>query len=155
MSRDRYKELLKYIRFDVRSTRSERVDKFPSFQSYGAALLRTAKHTMFMMRLFPSTRNFFQQGPDIRSLNTSPVNLTNQCIHWMDFLIWEKMTTVHLNVCCRSDVVLQLMQPFLGKGRNMTTDNFFTSLKLAEQLKSKATSIVGQWTELGRKFPMR
>lgn len=40
-------------------------------------------------------------------------------------------------------VVLRLAEPFLGKGRNMTTDNFFTSLKLATALQAKKTSLVG------------
>ncbi len=40
-------------------------------------------------------------------------------------------------------VVLKLAEPFLGKGRNITTDNFFTSLKLATALQAKKTSLVG------------
>jgi len=32
-------------------------------------------------------------------------------------------------------VVLHLMEPYKGKGQNVTTDNFFTSLKLAWELK--------------------
>jgi len=40
-------------------------------------------------------------------------------------------------------VVMQLMSPYLNKGRNVTTDNFFTSVSLARTLKVKDTSIVG------------
>ena len=40
-------------------------------------------------------------------------------------------------------VVQRLMDPYLNKGRNVTTDNFFTGLKLAKQLKDQSTSIVG------------
>jgi len=29
-------------------------------------------------------------------------------------------------------IVLHLMQPYVNKGQNVTTDNFITSLKLAE-----------------------
>ena len=39
--------------------------------------------------------------------------------------------------------ILKLMEPFLDKGYNVTTDNFFTSLYLAKQLKGKKTMLVG------------
>ena len=35
------------------------------------------------------------------------------------------------------NVVMTLMEPFVGKGRNVTTDNFFTSFLLAKELKKK------------------
>ncbi|KAF2887332.1 hypothetical protein ILUMI_18841 [Ignelater luminosus] len=41
------------------------------------------------------------------------------------------------------NVVLQLLQPFTKKGRNVTTDNYFTSVKLAEKLIKLNTTIVG------------
>ncbi|XP_068214087.1 piggyBac transposable element-derived protein 4-like [Palaemon carinicauda] len=50
-------------------------------------------------------------------------------------------------------VVLRLMEPFTGKGRNVTTDNFFTSLQLAEHLKAKNTSIVGPMNKARREIP--
>ena len=37
---------------------------------------------------------------------------------------------------------MNLMDPFYGKGRNVTTDHFFTSYGLAKKLQQK-TSIVG------------
>ena len=40
-------------------------------------------------------------------------------------------------------VVMNLMEPYLRKRRNGTTDNFFTSYGLAKQLLQKKTSIVG------------
>ena len=40
-------------------------------------------------------------------------------------------------------IVLKLLEQFAGKGRNVTTDNFFTSLRLSEELKVDKTSIVG------------
>ena len=47
-------------------------------------------------------------------------------------------------------VVMRLAEPFLGKGRNITMDNFFTPLKLATTLQAKKTSLVGT---LGRQKP--
>lgn len=40
-------------------------------------------------------------------------------------------------------VVLKMVAPYLGRGRNITTDNFFTSLELAKALQAKKTSLVG------------
>ncbi|KAJ8400903.1 hypothetical protein AAFF_G00392570 [Aldrovandia affinis] len=39
------------------------------------------------------------------------------------------------------NVLLKLVEPYMGKGRNITTDNFFTSLPLANKLLSKNTSL--------------
>ena len=50
-------------------------------------------------------------------------------------------------------VVMRLMEPYLKKGRNLTTDNFFTSLKLAKQLLSKKTSLVGTVNKVRRELP--
>ena len=51
-------------------------------------------------------------------------------------------------------IVLKLMDPYLGKGRNATTDNFFTSVKLAKQLEAKETSIVGTMNRIRREIPI-
>jgi len=50
-------------------------------------------------------------------------------------------------------VVMKLMTPYLGKGRNVTTDNYFTSLNLARELALKGTSIVGTINKVRRELP--
>ena len=40
-------------------------------------------------------------------------------------------------------VVMKLIEPFAIKGRDVTTENFFTSLELLEETKAKKKSIVG------------
>jgi hypothetical protein len=50
-------------------------------------------------------------------------------------------------------VVMRLMESYLGKGRNVTTDNYFTSLKLCNGLTSKKTSIVGTVNTIRREVP--
>nr|CAH7718925.1 unnamed protein product [Callosobruchus chinensis] len=54
-----------------------------------------------------------------------------------------KDETREQGVSLGTHVVLQLARPFLDKGRNITYDNFFTSLELAEKLKQRKTSLVG------------
>ncbi|KAF2884724.1 hypothetical protein ILUMI_21450 [Ignelater luminosus] len=51
------------------------------------------------------------------------------------------------------NVVLRLLEPFTKKGRNVTTDNFFTSVKLAEKLAKLNTTIVGTMNRSRREVP--
>nr|XP_033948181.1 uncharacterized protein LOC117453478 [Pseudochaenichthys georgianus] len=50
------------------------------------------------------------------------------------------------------NVVLRLVEPFVGKGRNITTANFFTSLPLAKALLAK-NSLVGTIKRNKRELP--
>jgi len=50
-------------------------------------------------------------------------------------------------------IVMRLMSPCLNEGRNVTTDNFFTSTSLAWALKAKDTSIVGRVSLTWREIP--
>ena len=55
-----------------------------------------------------------------------------------------------------SDVVCTLVQPFSGQdrgGRNVTTDNFFSSVDLANQLKNKKLTLVGTMKQNKREIP--
>ena len=46
------------------------------------------------------------------------------------------------------DVCLTLLQPYYKKGCNVTTDNYFTSLKLVEELKQKKNNNSWHYTEI-------
>lgn len=52
-----------------------------------------------------------------------------------------------------SHVVLKLSEPYLNKGRNVTTDNFFTTNELAKKLKTRKTSMVGTVNRIRREIP--
>ena len=52
-----------------------------------------------------------------------------------------------------SHVVLKLSEPYLNKGRNVTTDNFFTTNELAKKLKTTKTSMVGTVNRIRRQIP--
>ena len=51
------------------------------------------------------------------------------------------------------DVCLNRLQPYFGKGYKVTTDNYFTSLKLAEELMTKKTTILGTIRKQRREVP--
>ena len=48
---------------------------------------------------------------------------------------------------------MRLMSPYLKKGRNVITDNFFTSSSLARKLKAKDMSIVETMSHTRREIP--
>ena len=48
---------------------------------------------------------------------------------------------------------MMLAKPYLKKERNITTDNYFTSTKLANLLKSKNTSLLGTLNKVRREVP--
>ena len=52
------------------------------------------------------------------------------------------------------NVIMIFMETFMGRGRNVTTDNFFTSVLLAKELqKKKKTSLVGTLNKFTRELP--
>lgn len=52
-----------------------------------------------------------------------------------------------------TDVVLRLCQPIYGSGRNVTADNWFTSIELVEELRSRSLSYVGTIKKNKRQIP--
>jgi hypothetical protein len=57
-----------------------------------------------------------------------------------------------------SDVVCTLVQPISGQdrcGQNVTTDNFFTSVDLPNQLKNKKLTLVGTMKQNKREIPQK
>ena len=50
-------------------------------------------------------------------------------------------------------VVIKIVEPYLAKGRSVTTDNFFTSTHLATQLWNKKTSLVGTLNKIRKEVP--
>ena len=51
------------------------------------------------------------------------------------------------------DVCLNLLKQYFGKSYNVTTDNYFTSLKLTEGLMPKKTTILGAIRKQRREMP--
>jgi len=51
-------------------------------------------------------------------------------------------------------VVRKLAEPYLDKGRNITTDNVFTSCNLGGNLEKRNTSLVGTLKRTKREVPL-
>ncbi|KAJ8869096.1 hypothetical protein PR048_030658 [Dryococelus australis] len=106
MSRDRFREIMKFIRFDLKDQRSASMvkDKFALVSEVWDSFIENCS-LCYVPRVNDDNRPPNQSLPE--------------------------------------DVVMKLMAPYLGKGINVTTDNCFTSVSLAEKLKMQSTSLVG------------
>ncbi|KAJ8874613.1 hypothetical protein PR048_025479 [Dryococelus australis] len=118
---------------------------------------------MFLEPTLQFTNNCFSQKRDANSHNT-----------WLISLIWIKISagsrhgTKYLlngfpylgkddnqppNQSLSEHVVIKLMASYLGKGTNVTTDNSFTCVSLAEKLKMQSTSLIGTVNRARREIP--
>ena len=52
-----------------------------------------------------------------------------------------------------NQVVMRLLKPYLNKGRNVTTDIYFTSIKLATELQKCKTSLLGTVNRIRKEVP--
>ena len=158
MARNRYSEILRFLRFDDRAQRSRRVgqDKFylirevwdrfvsnciseyhPSpFLTVDEQLLPTKARCPFTQYMPNKPGKFgikFWMLADAEKpyiMNVRPY-------------LGKNFDDERGGVQLGEHVVLKLMEPFIDKGYNVTTDNFFTSLRLAKQLGRKKTTLVG------------
>ena len=72
----------------------------------------------------------------------------------MPFHIWEKTSHVHPPKGLIIDkVVMTLMEPFMSKGRNVTTDNLFMLFLLAKEQKKKKASLVETMNKVRLELP--
>ncbi|XP_028988190.1 uncharacterized protein LOC114844769 [Betta splendens] len=152
MSRDRFQDIMRHLRFDDSSTRVERAktDEFAavshvwrSFVSNCVSSYSPGAHVAVDALLFPTkTRCRFLQY-----VASKPERF--------GLKFWVACDAKSKYICnvlpClgkdpsgpSADVVMRLMEPFLDTGRNVTTDSRFTSLSLAQRLRSRKTTILG------------
>lgn len=167
MSRNRFREIIRFMRFDIRSTRSERIvtDKFALFSTIWNRFIENCQacykpndNITIDEQLFPTKSRYpFTQymasKPDKFGIKfwLAADSRSHYLVNGFPYL--GKNEARPKNQSLSEYIVIQLMEPFLGKGRNVTCDNFFTSVKLAEKLKAKRTSIVGTVNRIRREVP--
>lgn len=167
MSRNRFTEIMKYLRFDMRSTRSLRIktDKFAMvseiwnrFIENCVTCYKPGPNITVDEQLFPCKSRcpftqYIASKPDKFGIKfwLAADNKSKYLLNALPYL--GKDDSRPSNQPVAEHVVLSLVKPFVGKGRNVTMDNFFTSLKLAEKLHAKQTSIVGTLNRIRREVP--
>ena len=65
-----------------------------------------------------------------------------------------KNKTRPVNECASDHIVIQLMRTHLNEGKNVTANNYLTSVRLATQLKKKQTSVLGTVNKVRQKVPL-
>lgn len=65
--------------------------------------------------------------------------LCNDDGYTLDLIVYGGKVTNRLSNVA-TDVIMKLCQPYLGVGRRVITDNFYTSVELAKLLKKKHSS---------------
>lgn len=165
MTRNRFREIKKYLRFDVRATRSHRLkeNKFALISSVHDRLVENFQRAYIPHQdlcideqLFPtksrcSFTQYISSKPDkfgIKNWILADVE-TKYCLNVIPYVGKEEGRTTGLG----EHVVMSLMTPFLNKGHNVCMDNFFTSHQLATNLLARSTSLVGTIRGNRREIP--
>jgi len=168
MSRNRFCEILRFLRFDMKSSRSQRLqtDKFALFSEvwnhftdncyilYKPGAFITVDEQLFPSKARCPFTQYMASKPDKfgQKYWLAVDKESKYLINGFPYVGKDEMRSANDRVSDR--VVMQLMHPYLRKGRNVTTDNYFTSVKLATQLKEKQTSLLGTVNKIRREVPL-
>ena len=167
MSRDRYAKIMKHLRFDDFQKRRQRreTDKFCLISEVWNSFIENSKKYFVPNfdltideQLFPCKT----RCPFIQYMANKPGKFgitfwlladaqTKYLCNGKPYL--GKDPTRSRCTDLPGDVCLNLLQPYFEKGYNVTTDNYFTSLKLAEELMTKKTTILGTIRKKRREVP--
>ena len=151
MSRDRYQEIMKHLRFDDFFSRRQRreTDKFCLITVVWNCFIENCKKCYVPNCDLTIHEQLFlckNRCPFIKYMANKPDKFG------IKFWLFADAQSKYLcngkpylgrdpsrSRCSdlSGDVCLTLLQPYYKKGYNLTTDNYFTSLKLAEELKQK------------------
>ncbi|KAF2889416.1 hypothetical protein ILUMI_16756, partial [Ignelater luminosus] len=167
MSKNRFKEIMKFLRFDIRATRRERLqhDKFAFVSdiwnrfiynckiSYVPGENITVDEQLFPTKVRCRFTQYMSNKPDKFGIKFWIAVDTKSKYVLNAFPYLGKDETKPQNQALSENVVLRLLEPFTKKGRNVTTDNVFTSVKLAEKLAKLNTTIVGTMNRFRREVP--
>lgn len=165
MPRNRFRELKKFLRFDSKATRSERLqtDKFcmaswilhrfvhNSQKCYTPTENLCADEQLFPTKVRCRFIQYMPSKPDkfgIKFFILAEVD-SKYCLNVLPYLGKDDQRVEQLG----THVVMTLMEPYFGLGYNITTDNFFTNKLLAEKLLARKTSIVGTIRAHRRELP--
>lgn len=156
MSRKKYKDILRYIRFDDRLTRSRRKldDKFAPIRELWQKVMDNAQkcfypydHVTIDEQLFPCRARcaFIQYMPNKPS--KFGIKFWLLCDSKTSYILqaypYVGKEDNRAGLGLGEHVVCTLMEPYRKSGLNVTTDNFFTSLRIAKRLLKDDITMVG------------
>ncbi|KAL6418248.1 hypothetical protein ACFW04_012249 [Cataglyphis niger] len=167
MPRDTFKQILRFIRFDKRTERSRRLqtnkfvlvseiwDKFiaNSQACYQAGQNITVDEQLFSTKARCKFIQYMPNKPNkfgIKFWLASDVS-SKYILNGFPYLGKDEQRPS--SMLLSEHVVLKLAEPYTNCGRNVTTDNFFTSMSLATKLLAKKTTLVGTIKANKRELP--
>jgi hypothetical protein len=168
MSRKQYTDIKRFLRFDVKQTRSTRIEAdpfthirevFDEFTSNCSSHYIPHYSVCIDEQLMPLKCRcrfiiYMPNKPDKFGMKFWLLvdNLTKYVFNILPYLGGiEKASRMGEKLC--DNVVNRLMRPIANKGYNITCDNFFTNTELAKSLQQKQTSIVGTLRQNSKGIP--
>ncbi|KAL8561112.1 hypothetical protein ACOMHN_033695 [Nucella lapillus] len=157
MSRDRFKILMSSLRFDDKSTRSNRrtKDAFAPFRDvwdefnknlstyYIAGSLLTVDEQLMPFRGRCSFLQYLPSKPDRYGMKVFWVADSANNFPLLGIPYLGRPLGQDRQVNFGRNIALQLATPFFKSGRNITCDNFFTDLALVEGCQNNGLTVVG------------
>ncbi|XP_062865170.1 piggyBac transposable element-derived protein 4-like [Trichomycterus rosablanca] len=164
MCRDRYKEIMRYLRFDNKDTRAERVktDRFAAVSDiwqrficnchlcYVPGQHITVDEQLFLTKVRCPFTQYISTKFGIKFWIAADLETKYMC-NAIPYL--GKDPSRPKGERLSENVVMKLMEPFLGMGRTVTMDNFFTSMALANRLLNHNTTLLGTINKIRREIP--
>lgn len=157
MSRNRFEKIMSCLRFDDKTTREERkqTDKFAAIREiwsdfqdnlkacYMPGSYLTIDEQLLGFRGKCPFRQFIPKKPDKYGMKFW------LCVDAESYYVFNAFPYIgrqpdqqrqkHIG----ASVVLELLKPLYGSNRNVTMDNFFTSVQLAKELQTKNLTLIG------------
>ena len=167
MPRRRFLEIMKYLRFDLKSERKRQLetDKFclassiwdPFIEncqkSYNPNSNITIDEQLLPCKARCKFIQYMANKPDKFGLKFWMAAEVESKYLYNGFPYLGKDSTRSGDVSVPTDVVMKLMSPLFKKGYNVTCDNYFTSLDLTLRLAEQHCSLVGTIRQNRREVP--
>ncbi|XP_062304721.1 piggyBac transposable element-derived protein 4-like [Osmerus eperlanus] len=157
MSRQKFRDIMRYLRFDDKNTRADRLvtdrfammsEIFDNFVKNSIACYTPGENITIDEQLLPTKARcrftqYMANKQDKFGIKfwVAADASTKYMLNARPYL--GRDDSVAAGPRFSDSVVMSLVEPFLGKGRNVTTHNFFPSLALANNLLAKKTTVVG------------
>lgn len=168
MTRKQFTDIKRFLRFDVKQTRSTRIEAdpfthirevFEEFASNCSSHYIPHYSVCIDEQLMPLKCRcrfivYMPNKPDKFGMKFWLLvdNLTKYVFNVLPYLGgMEKASRMGEKLC--DNVVNRLMRSLVNKGYNITCDNFFTNVELAKCLQQKQTSIVGTLRQNSKGVP--
>lgn len=167
MPKNRFKEILSYIRFDDGTSRSARIkqDKTAAISEifgflngslqkyYKPSESLTVDEQLYAYRGRFRFKQFIPSKPAKYGVKTFFINDARNGYPLQGIIYAGKEEGAERKTNVGANIVLDLAKPYRKSGRNITADNFFVNLYLAENLNKMNLTLVGTVRKSKRFLP--